>query len=91
LGAEEQGDIMNSKQFKLDWLRVVKSLFLIGEGENMKRSLASTSLLLFIISLAMLWILTLFESFLSGMTTALERSLTAPVAVLRAVIGVVAG
>lgn len=57
----------------------------------MKSSLASTSLLLFLISLATLWILTLFESFLSGLTTGMERLLSALILVLPAVIGVVFG
>jgi hypothetical protein len=57
----------------------------------MKPNLASTSILLFIISLAMLWILTLFESFLSGLTTVMERLISALILVLPAAIGVVFG
>jgi hypothetical protein len=57
----------------------------------MKASLASTSLLLFIISLAMLWIMTLFESFLSGLTTGMERLISALILILPASVGVVFG
>jgi hypothetical protein len=57
----------------------------------MKRNFASTSILMFIISLAMLWILTLFESFLSGLTTSMERLVSALILVLPAVVGVVFG
>ncbi len=57
----------------------------------MKRNFASTSILMFIISLAMLWVLTLFESFLSGLTTAMERLISALILVLPAVVGVVFG
>jgi hypothetical protein len=57
----------------------------------MKRNFASTSILMFIISLAMLWILTLFESFLSGLTTAVERLVSALILVLPAAAGVVFG
>jgi hypothetical protein len=57
----------------------------------MKRSFASTSILMFIISLAMLWILTLFESFLMGLTTAMEKLVSALILVLPAVVGVVFG
>jgi hypothetical protein len=59
--------------------------------KNMKSSLASKSLLLFLVSLAMLWILTLFESFLSGLTTSVERLLSALILVLPAAVGVVFG
>jgi hypothetical protein len=58
---------------------------------RMKPNLASKSILLFIISLAMLWVLTLFESFLSGLTTGMERLLSALVLVLPAAAGVVFG
>ena len=57
----------------------------------MKRNFASTSILMFIISLAMLWVLTLFEAFLSGLTTAMERLVSALILVLPAVVGVVFG
>ena len=57
----------------------------------MKRNFASTSILMFIISLAMLWILTLFESFLSGLTTAMERLVSVLILVLPAAVGVVFG
>jgi len=57
----------------------------------MRPNLASTSILLFIISLAMLWILTLFESFLSGLTTSMERLVSALVLVVPAVVGVIFG
>ena len=57
----------------------------------MKRNFASTSILLFLLSLAMLWILTLFESFLSGLTTAMERLVSALILVLPAAVGVAFG
>ncbi len=57
----------------------------------MKSNYASTSILMFIISLAMLWILTLFESFLAGLTTAMERLVSALILVLPAAVGVVLG
>lgn len=57
----------------------------------MKRNFASTSILMFIISLAMLWVLTLFESFLSGLTTAMERLVSVLILVLPAAVGVVFG
>ena len=59
--------------------------------KNMKSSLASKSMLLFLVSLAILWILTLFESFLSGLTTSVERLLSALILVLPAAVGVVFG
>lgn len=57
----------------------------------MKQKFASTSILLFVISLAMLWILTLFESFLTGLTVNMERLLSALVLILPAAAGVVFG
>lgn len=57
----------------------------------MKRNFASTSVLMFLISLAMLWVLTLFESSLSGLTTAVERLVSALILVLPAAVGVVFG
>ena len=57
----------------------------------MKSSLASKSMLLFLVSLAILWILTLFESFLSGLNTSVERLLSALILVLPAAVGVVFG
>lgn len=57
----------------------------------MKRNFASTSILMFIISLAMLWVLTLFESFLSGLTPAMERLVSVLTLVLPAAVGVVFG
>jgi hypothetical protein len=57
----------------------------------MRPNRASTSILLFLLSLAMLWLLTLFESFLSGVSTDMERLISALVLVLPAVIGVVFG
>jgi hypothetical protein len=57
----------------------------------MKPNLASTSILLFLVSLSMLWILTLFESFLSGLTTGMERLISALILVLPAIAGVVFG
>ena len=59
--------------------------------KNMKSSLASKSMLLFLVSLAILWILTLFESFLSGLNTSVERLLSALILVLPAAVGVVFG
>jgi hypothetical protein len=46
---------------------------------------------MFIISLAMLWILTLLESFLSGLTMAMERLVSVLVLILPAVAGVAFG
>ncbi len=57
----------------------------------MKPNLASTSILLFLVSLAMIWILTLFESFLSGLTTGVENLVSALILVLPALAGVVFG
>lgn len=57
----------------------------------MKLNLAWTSMLLFILSLALLWTLTLFESFLSGLTMSMERLVSVLLIVLPAVIGVVCG
>ena len=57
----------------------------------MKPNHASTSILLFLISLAMLWILTLFESFLAGLTTSMERLVSALILVLPATVGVIFG
>jgi hypothetical protein len=71
-------------------LRVASVLLSLKEKE-MKRSLASTSLLLFIISLALLWIFTLFESLLSGLSTGFERLISALILVVPASIGVVFG
>ena len=57
----------------------------------MKLNLAWTSILLFLLSLAMLLILTVFESFLSGLTMSMERWVSALVLVLPAITGVVCG
>ena len=57
----------------------------------MKRNFASTSILMFIISLAMLWLLTMFESFLTGLTMAMERLVSALILVLPAIAGVAYG
>jgi hypothetical protein len=54
----------------------------------MKRNFASTSILMFILSLAMLWVLTLFESFVSGLTTNMERLVSVLILVLPATVGV---
>jgi hypothetical protein len=59
--------------------------------EKMKLNLAWTSILLFLLSLGMLWILTVFESFLSGLTMSMERLVSALVLVLPAITGVVCG
>jgi hypothetical protein len=59
--------------------------------KKMKLSLASTSLLLFLISLALLWILTQFESSLTGLTIARERLVSAVLLVLPATVGVIYG
>ncbi len=57
----------------------------------MKHNLASTSILLFLISLSMLWVMTLLESFLSGLTTGMERLVSALILVVPATVGVVFG
>ncbi len=57
----------------------------------MNSNLASKSILLFLISLAMLWLLTLFESFLAGLTTGIDRLISVLVLVLPAIAGVVFG
>ena len=56
--------------------------------KEMKPNLASTSILLFLISLAMFWILTLFESFLVGLTLGMERLISALLLVVPAALGV---
>jgi hypothetical protein len=57
----------------------------------MKPNLASTSILFFLVSLAMLWILTLFESYLAGLTTAMERLVSVLILIVPAVAGVLFG
>ncbi len=57
----------------------------------MKPNLASTSILLFLISLAMVWVMTLLESFLSGLTTGMERFVSVLILVVPAAAGVVFG
>jgi hypothetical protein len=64
---------------------------LMVKDKKMKPNLAATSMLLFLISLAMLLSLTLFESSLCGLTTTMERFVSALVLVLPAAIGVVFG
>jgi hypothetical protein len=59
--------------------------------KEMKPNLASTSIRLFLISLVLLWILTLFESFLAGLTTGMEKLLSALILVVPAAVGVVFG
>ena len=56
-----------------------------------KMALASLSVVLFLVSLAMLLLLTLFESAFLGMPTAVERIVSGLLLVLPAVIGVVLG
>lgn len=56
-----------------------------------KMTLASLSVVLFLVSLAMLLLLTLFESAFLGMPTAVERIVSGLLLVLPAVIGVVLG
>ena len=56
-----------------------------------KTTLASLSVVLFLVSLAMLLLLTLFESAFLGMPTAVERIVSGLLLVLPAVIGVVLG
>jgi hypothetical protein len=58
---------------------------------EMKIRYASLSLILFLVSLTMLWILTLFESLLTGITTAAERVISALFLVAPAVAGTVFG
>lgn len=57
----------------------------------MKMSLASWSLVLFIVSLVMLVLLTLFESSFTGMPTAVERTASSLLLVLPASLGAVVG
>ncbi len=57
----------------------------------MKIRYASLSLILFLISLTMLWILTLFEALLIGLSTGVERIISALFLVVPAVIGTVFG
>ncbi len=57
----------------------------------MEPNLGSTSILLFLISLAMLWIMTLFESFLSGLSTGWEKLVSVLILVVPAAIGVTFG
>ena len=56
-----------------------------------KMTLASLSVVLFLVSLAMLLLLTLFESAFLGMPTAVERIVSGLLLVLPALIGVVLG
>jgi len=57
----------------------------------MKIRYASLSLILFLISLTMLWILTLFESLFNGIPTIAEQIVSALLLVVPAVIGTVFG
>ena len=57
----------------------------------MKLSLGTQSILLFIISLLFLFLLTLFESSLSGLSLIAERIISALLLVLPGVIGLVLG
>lgn len=57
----------------------------------MKLSMAAASLVLFLVSLFLLVLLTLFESSLSGLSTTAERLLSALLLVLPAVLGAVFG
>lgn len=57
----------------------------------MKTRFASISLILFLVSLALLWLLTLFESLLIGMPTAAERAASVLLLVIPAVSGIVTG
>ena len=57
----------------------------------MKNRYASISLILFIVSLTMLWLLTLFEALLVGLTTGEERIISALLLVVPAIVGVTFG
>jgi hypothetical protein len=57
----------------------------------MKRRFASISLILFLVSLTMLWLLTLFEALLIGISTFQERIISALLLVLPAIAGTVFG
>lgn len=57
----------------------------------MKIRFASISLILFLVSLTMLWLLTLFESLLIGIPTSTERVASAFLLVIPAVGGVIMG
>ena len=57
----------------------------------MKLSLGAQSILLFILSLVFLFLLTLFETSLSGMSLTAERIISALLLVLPGVIGIVLG
>jgi len=57
----------------------------------MKLSLGTQSILLFILSLLFLFLLTLFESSLTGLSLAAERIISALLLVLPGVIGMVLG
>ena len=59
--------------------------------KKMRPNFALTSILMFILSLAMLGILTLFESYLTGLTMSMERLISALVLILPAAAGVVFG
>lgn len=57
----------------------------------MRPNLASISILMFILSLALLLTLTLLESFLSGLTMSMEKLFSALVLISPAAMGVVCG
>ena len=62
-----------------------------GKEAKVKLNYAGTSIVLFIISIAMLFLLTLFESSLSGLPTNIERIVSVLLLVLPVVIGVIFG
>jgi hypothetical protein len=57
----------------------------------MKSRFASISLILFIVSLTMVWLMTLFEALFIGMSTGLEQIISALFLVVPAVAGTVFG
>jgi hypothetical protein len=57
----------------------------------MKVRFASVSLIMFLVSLTMLWIFTLFEALLIGMSTGQERIISALFLVVPAIIGTAFG
>ena len=57
----------------------------------MKTRFAPISLILFLVSLSMLWLLTLFESLLVGMSTNRERIISVVLLIVPSVAGVIFG
>ena len=57
----------------------------------MNSRFASLSVLLFLVSLTMIWLMTLFEALLIGMSTGLERMVSAFLLVVPALVGTAFG